>query len=354
MEPMDTWKFYEFEEAVRECIEIYDRRVEGNRVHYFGTPKVSKKEAYEILKSKIPEDYNFLIHEFHESLIISLFPDRSDWRINAILVVLTFLSTTFVGAMMFGINPAENPFLLVKGLPFSVALMSVLGTHELAHYVAAKRNGMRASLPYFIPFPSIIGTMGAIIIQRGMIPNRKALFDLGASGPLVGLIASIFVTAIGLSLPFEVPQGAEGGIILGIPPLFMIIAQLLSFKGDYIHPVAFAGWVGMFVTFLNMIPAGQLDGGHVLRSLISRERFQKVSVIISNFILVLGLLLTIFGKNGGLWIFWGLLLVIFSRKGHPDPVDDEGPLDQKRKIIAVLLFLISILCFTPVPFETNI
>lgn len=354
MEPKDTWKFWKIEEAVRNCIEVYDRREERGALHYFGIPKMSKKEAYEILKSKLPEEYDFVIHEIHESFIISVFPERHNITVNIILALLTFLSTTFVGSLMFNANPLENPLLLLKGLPFSVSLMLILGTHELAHYFASKKNGMRASLPYFIPFPSLIGTMGAVIIHRGMIPNRKALLELGVSGPLAGLIASVIAAAIGLSLPFEVPPESEAVLYLGIPPLFLLISKLVSFQGEFLHPVAFAGWVGMLVTFLNMIPVGQLDGGHVLRALVSKEKFEKLSALTSNLILVFGLLLMILGRNGSLWIIWGLILIFFSRRGHPDPVDDEEEVDLARKIIGILSFILALLCFTPVPFETNI
>ncbi|MBC7109748.1 MAG: site-2 protease family protein [Archaeoglobi archaeon] len=354
MELRDTWKFWKIEEAVRGCIEIYDRREDRGALHYFGIPRLSKKEAYEILKSELPEEYDFAIHEIHGSFVISVFSGKHDLKINVILAILTFLSTTFVGSLMFNANPMENPFLLLKGLPFSISLMLILGAHELAHYFASRRNGMRASLPYFIPFPSLIGTMGAVIIHRGMIPNRRALLELGVSGPLAGLIASIIATAVGLNLPFEVPQDSEAVLYLGVPPLFLIISKLVSFQGEVIHPVAFAGWVGMLVTFLNMIPVGQLDGGHVLRAILPKESFEKISILSSNLILIFGILLMILGRNGSLWLIWGLILILFSRRGHPDPVDDEIELDSARKIIGILSFILAFLCFTPVPFETNI
>jgi|Deesub1362B_J571_1020462.scaffolds.fasta_scaffold00065_82 membrane-associated protease RseP (regulator of RpoE activity) len=354
MELRDMLRFSEIENAINRCIQVYDVKADRKKIHYFGIPKVTKKEAFEILRYSIPEDYNFVIQEFHGDLIITIFPDKRNLRINLILAILTFLSTTFVGTFMFNANPMENPALLMRGLPFSISIMFVLGAHEIAHYFSAKRNGIKASLPYFIPFPSLIGTMGAIIIHRGMLPNKKALFDLGVSGPLTGLLASILVTFIGLSLPFEVPEGVEGGIILGVPPLFYLISIFASFQGNYIHPVAFAGWVGMLVTFLNMLPVGQLDGGHVLRAMISKRSFEKISSIVSNFVLILGIVLLLINKNGSLWIVWGILLLFFSRGGHPDPVDDEVELDLKRKIIGILAFFLAFLCFTPVPFETNI
>lgn len=171
-------------------------------------------------------------------------------------------TTMICGAWMFGVDIKNAPLQLFRGLPFTLAIMAVLGSHEMAHYAMARYHGMKVSLPYFIPFPTFIGTMGAVIRYNGPVPSRKALFDVGIAGPLVGLIMSIAVTFIGLSLEVPAAKSLPNSLMfdLGLPPLFVFIQNLVGATGGNLHPVAFAGWVGMFVTLLNLLPAGQLDG----------------------------------------------------------------------------------------------
>src|SRR5659263_155054 len=188
---------------------------------------------------------------------------------------------------------------------------------------------MRTSLPYFSPFPHMIGTMGAVIKHKGPIPNRKALFDVGVSGPLIGLIVSVIVTIIGLLQP-PIVQAPEGiSIELGIPLLFELITRIVPNGATMMmHPIAFAGWVGMLVTALNLIPAGQLDGGHVLRAMIG-ERAKVISRVMPFILVSLGFYVTyILERDGFLWVLWGLFLSFFAAAGHPKPLDDDIPLGK--------------------------
>jgi membrane-associated protease RseP (regulator of RpoE activity) len=259
-----------------------------------------------------------------------------------------------VGSILFGADPVTSPAEVLKGLPFTIAIMTVLGAHEAGHYIVAKKHGMRTSLPYFIPFPNMIGTMGAVIKHKGPIPNRKALFDVGVSGPLIGLIVSVIVTMIGLlQPPITQPPGGMS-IELGIPLLFDLITRIVP-NGEtmMMHPIAFAGWVGMLVTALNLIPAGQLDGGHVLRAMIG-ERAKDVSRVMPFIRVSLGFYVTyILDRDGFLWVLWGLFLSFFAAAGHPKPLDDDIPLGKGRMALGIITFILGLLCFTLVPFQVR-
>ena len=285
-----------------------------------------------------------IIIEIHERA------KRERVEINLILALATFFTTTFMGALMSGVNPLESVHNFLMGLPFSLSLMAVLGSHELGHYIIAKRRGMKTSLPYFIPFPSLIGTLGAVIKHRGPIPDRRALFDVGAAGPLTGIVLAIIISAVGISLQIP-PLPSEGEtLLIGLPPLFIGIS--LAVKGsipEVMHPVAFAGWIGLFVTLLNLIPVGQLDGGHVLRAMIG-EKAEKISKTFPLILILIGVVTGyITGYPSSIWIFWGIFTMFFSLHPHPPPLDDRTPIDRKRIFIGILLFILGILCFTPVP-----
>ncbi|MCS7144336.1 MAG: site-2 protease family protein [Archaeoglobaceae archaeon] len=200
---------------------------------------------------------------------------------------------------------------------------------------------MRTSLPYFIPFPTIIGTLGAVIKYKGAIPNRKALFDVGISGPIAGCFASVLVILIGLQLHYEPSEGEK--IFIGTPLLFELLVQLTSFKSEFIHPIAFAGWVGLFVTFFNLLPAGQLDGGHVSRAILG-EKSEIVSKATPFILLTLGIFF------GEIWLFWGLFIMLFAMQKHPKPLEDER-VDNKRIALGIFGYMIFILCFIPEPFK---
>jgi membrane-associated protease RseP (regulator of RpoE activity) len=276
-------------------------------------------------------------------------------RVNAALAVATLLSTTFVGAMMNGVDVFSDPQLLYVGLPFSIAIMAVLGSHELGHYVVSRKHGIDATLPYFIPFPiPPIGTMGAIIRQKGPVPSRKALFDVGISGPLVGLAVAIVITMIGLMLPAP-PVVAQPGDItyfkLQTPLLFDFLSAIVR-PGESlqsINPIAFAGWVGMLVTVLNMLPIGQLDGGHVARAILG-QRADKLSRVLPMILMAFGLYSTlILGSEGSMWIFWGLLTAFMGSSEHPKPINDTDDIGLPRTILGAIGFGLTILCFTPFP-----
>ncbi len=339
----------EIVETVRNNFRVYAEEREGDTVRlYVLDPDVNlinsialkaEKEGLSVsLKEKLGE-------QFVE--IEPKKPEKSNVWLNLALLFLTFLTTTYVGMSFYSKNR------IVGGILFSVAILFVLGSHEMGHYFAARKWGVKTSLPYFIPAPTILGTFGAVIKQKSNCPNRKALFDIGVSGPLVGVMASIVVAYIGLKMPAQASV-AKHYLVIGEPPLFKAIERIANFSGKAISPIAFAGWVGMFLTCLNMIPAGQLDGGHVLRAMAGRLSDQ-VSKVMPLAILALGYLAdSYYGEGAGtIWIVWSLIVLFFSFVPHPSPIDDETRLDKKRYVIGIVAFVLAGLCFTPAPFRVG-
>lgn len=330
---------------------VYEIIPQDNSVILYGVPLVNIKEIYRQLFFNLEEQgYQFSIeHELGEYFIVispRQEPKKRLW-INIGLACATFFTTMIMAAKyMFGVHPLTTPLEIYKGLPFTIAIMTVLGAHEMGHYLTAKKRGMHTSLPYFIPFPNIIGTMGAVIQHKGPIPDRKALFDVGVSGPLVGVVVSVIVTIIGLMLP------TEGTITLPIryPPLFELLTNIFL-EGEKLHPVAFAGWVGMLVTALNLIPAGQLDGGHMLRAILGVKSLY-VSTVMPFLLMSLSISVTyLLRQDGFIWMIWGIFLLFFSSMGQPTPLNDEMKLDNMRILLGIITFGVGLLCFTLAPFK---
>jgi membrane-associated protease RseP (regulator of RpoE activity) len=244
----------------------------------------------------------------------------------------------------------QRPSRLLLGLPFSCTLLAILLAHELGHYFTCRAYGIDVSLPYFIPAPTFIGTFGAFIRIRSRIYSRAALFDIGVSGPIAGFAVAVPALALGLALSIVSPELARvSDLQLGFPLIFRILAPALVLKsghaialaGIYLHPVAIAAWVGMFATALNLLPGGQLDGGHILYAL-----WPRAHKIISWMLAALLLLMSPFLWAG--WLIWAGVLLSFGRK-HP-PVPWAPGLGHSRRWLAGAALLIFSLTFTPVPF----
>lgn len=289
--------------------------------------------------------------------------DGIPWT-NLIMFLATVLTTLYAGTIWY-YQPVDGPLDLLAGWPFAAAVLGVLAVHELGHYALSRYHGVDASLPYFIPVPSFIGTFGALISMRGRIPDRKALFDIGVSGPLAGLAAAIVVAIIGLHLdPVQVPDHVLQSedaieIELGYPPLLEFLAWATGGQLTYddpglvANPVIFGAWVGLFVTFLNLIPVGQLDGGHIIRSMVG-ERAETIASVVPGLLFGLAAYLYLYtdvSYNAPmLWGFWGLVTLFLGYVGLATPIFDE-PLDRPRIAVGIVTFLFGILCFTPVPIE---
>ena len=290
-------------------------------------------------------------------------PKKPKLIINLLLFCATVFTTVAAGAMLQGVNPLTNPDQLTKGIPFSFALIFILLSHELGHYITSRIHRIDATLPYFIPAPTFIGTFGAFIKMRSPVLDRRALLDVGAAGPITGFVVAIPFLIIGLMLS-EVKTVAtipEGGLFIGSSLLLsfltrMIFGNLPDTQQIILHPVAFAGWIGLLVTSLNLLPVGQLDGGHIAYAVFG-EKQEKISRFTLIVLIVLGTYkwvgeffhVQIPGWEG--WIVWALLLQIMGLK-HPPPINHWIELDRKRKVIGWIALAIFVITFTPVPFGT--
>jgi len=256
--------------------------------------------------------------------------------INWVLFLATIGTTLATGYFL----SLDLPNPLVGAGMFAVALLTILGSHEMGHKLAAKVHGVESTPPYFIPgppWPLGIGTFGAVIQQKSLAPNRDALFDLGASGPMVGFAVTVVVTIVGLQMSSIEPPPPEA-LYIPVPLLFRFIAEtLLNPPPDMavmLHPVAFAGWVGMLVTTLNLMPIGMFDGGHAVRGLLGQKARSALTFISIMILLILG------------QFIMAILAFLLSMHKHPGPLDDVSKLTVGRKLATILLVLIFVLCAT--------
>ncbi len=299
----------------------------------------------------------------HPHAVWIIHPPRRRLWLHIVLLLATFITTMAVGSRIqrnfehqqptfsfsedspfFPVSWIGHPSELLPGLPFSLTLMFILLAHEMGHYLYARHYRVYATLPYFVPFPSLIGTLGAFIRIKSPIPSRAALFDIGIAGPIAGFIPACIALVAGLSLSHPIAASDTSSLQLGFPLAFHLAARILHIttplRALSLHPVATAAWVGMFATALNLLPGGQLDGGHILFSL-SPPIHRTVS-----FLTVLALIpLGKYFWTG--WLLWAVLLAMTMR--HP-PVPHEPAVSGPRRLVALFGALMFILSFTPAPF----
>lgn len=273
--------------------------------------------------------------------------------IHIALFAATFLTTATASAFNQGIDFLSEPSRIVEGFPFAITVMTILLCHECGHYFLARSHRVDATLPYFIPAPPIflLGTFGAFIRMRGRPPDRRALFDIGAAGPWAGFVVAVPAVIVGLQLSDVRPlQPSEGGLILGDSLLFGALVRIVLGVDPVettilLHPIALAGWFGLLVTCLNLLPVGQLDGGHVAYAVFGRHH-TWISRGVLAFLIVMGL-----GGWPG-WLVWAFLLVVLGLH-HPPTWDPVTPLDRRRVIAAGLTLLVFILTFMPEPLSIS-
>jgi len=279
-------------------------------------------------------------------------PPRRRWTEHPLfhlaLLVATFFTTTYFGGRVFR-QTAGGGFW--DGLPFSVPLLLILGVHELGHYVTCRRYGLAATLPYFLPapIPTLIGTFGALIRIKEPIRSRRALLDVGAAGPLAGFATALPFLLYGVSRAAPNTEVDAPGTILFHYPFAVRLAQAVAGTGAYTsaqvheHPTFMAAWFGLLVTALNLLPIGQLDGGHVLRAAVGkRQPAISIAVLAAAF-------LTAF--RGPTWAFFAAFAALFVGIRHPPVENEREPLGPRRTLLAVLCLVVFALCFTPVPFQ---
>ncbi|MFB6251610.1 MAG: site-2 protease family protein [Halobellus sp.] len=365
-------------ETLRSVFQLRETQRDGDRVIFYGESLVPEqmllREVWRAFRDAGYEVQVSTSSGAREDLVVAR-PvtngiDGVPWK-NLGLFLATVVSTMLVGALTWYYIPLSellaNPLAVFRAWPFTAAVLGVLATHELGHYVMGRYHDVDVSLPYVIPFIFPFGTLGAIIRMRGQMPNRKTLFDIGVAGPLAGLAATSVVTAVGLSLPpIEVPawalQGTGQVIVFNNPPLLNLLASLLGQPTEYadpgvaVNPVIIGGWVGMFFTVLNLLPVGQLDGGHILRAMLGESQERVAALVPALLFGIAGYLHYVLGyalnESVGLWVFWGLLSAFIAFKGPANPIDDS-PLDSPRIVVGVVTFGLGALCFLLVPIEVT-
>jgi membrane-associated protease RseP (regulator of RpoE activity) len=273
-----------------------------------------------------------------------------------LMLFVTLLTTTWVGTQVVGIAPREipsSPNLLIRGLPYSLGLLSVLGIHEMGHYLAARYYKIRATLPYFIPMPLFLGTFGAFIQMRSPVPNRKALFDVSVAGPLAGFVATVPLLIWGLTQSETVPLDDKMGIFNhnALNPRYSILLSLLAKltlgnelvagKAIDLHPLAVAGFLGIIVTGLNLMPVGQLDGGHIVHSMLG----QKTAIVIGQIARLCLLLLSLVQSE---FLLWAIILLFLPLIDEP-ALNDVTDLDNGRDILGIFTMALLILIVLPLP-----
>lgn len=369
------------------------RREDKFKVRYIGNLKTPEQSeaTFDLIESKAKNfKFSVLMTEENDKHVVYLmdeFPSarKSNPRINLILFIITLISVLVTGGIFSTPTMPEKldlqALLLIakNGWPFAISILAILGAHEMGHYFAGKKHGVNVTLPYFIPLPLIspFGTMGAFINMKSIPKNKKQLFDIAIAGPLSGIIVAIPIIIFGLSLshvemlPTQIPVGSgiqmEGNSLLYLGLKYLVFGKLLpdpqSFAGLHpflfwiryfftghpfpyggydvmIHPVAWAGWAGIFVTALNLIPIGQLDGGHILTSVLGK----KARKLTPFFLVLMGLL----GFAWSGWWFWAIIL-LFLNQVPSQMKDSLTALDPTRKKLSIVMLVLFILVFMPVP-----
>jgi len=284
--------------------------------------------------------------------------------VNVVLFALTCLSTAVMGAFLmasfqntftdftaFFRSIFRSPLTLVNGLPFSLAIMTILLAHEMGHYLTCRYYGIDATLPYFIPAPTLVGTMGAFIRIKSPIQHRAALLEVGIAGPIAGFVLAVPALLIALAKSgFTTVSPSASSVMLGEPLIFKAM-ELITGKMPppgmeiNLHPIGFAAWFGFFATALNLLPVGQLDGGHVSYALF-RGIHKRISEAFVFTLIPLG----IFYWPG--WLLWSVVLLLIGLR-HPVTLDDSIPLTQRHQWLGWIGLTIFVFCFTPIPFYIN-
>jgi membrane-associated protease RseP (regulator of RpoE activity) len=346
--PLQQSDYEKISGVVNEHFQLEESLMEhGLPTYYLKQPQETKKPFLKLLKNLDSMNLIAFLRRIDGRIVLKVVPKppvkKSNILWNWVLLFATIGTTLLTGYMLsldfVDRNLMSNPFF--GAATFTVAIMTVLGAHEMGHKLTANRNGIDATPPYFIPGPPPIfgilgiGTFGAVIMQRSLAPNKDSLFDIGSSGPVIGFLLALVATAVGLAFsPILASTGNEVG--LRAPLIFEIIGMFfIKIPANHfvlLHPVAFAGWVGMIVTMLNLLPAAMLDGGHVARSILGDKARMALT-----FLSVLMLIVA---------DFWpmAILVLFMSMYRHPGPLDDVSPLSTNRKLGAIGLVAVFVLC----------
>jgi len=352
-------------EAVRQVMDVRIA-IKENGVQLFRGPlRESASVSFEKLNRALPKGFVPLVQEDDQlGAKIVLIPKPAERDISQrpvrpwlhwLLFGLTVITTTWAGASAQGVDLAQEPGQFAVGLPYSIGLLLILGVHELGHFFMARRHAMDVTPPYFIPVPFGLGTFGAFIQMRSPPENRRALFDVAVAGPLAGFVIAVPALLLGLRFS-SITAGSEGavshgllhGATVGSSILFTVLTKLaLGDAAQYgalvrLSPLAFAGWLGLFITALNLLPVGQLDGGHITRAMFGSRIGQTISSIAMWSLFLLALFVW-----PGL-MMWALIVFLIAGRGAP-PLNDVTPLDTGRMVIGYIAILILVVILAPMP-----
>ena len=358
-----------FQERVMTVLAVAGHQTRDGGVLFDGKLRTDPQSALsQLTRAFAPDKFTPILREGEgrDQVKIALLPgiselagqpataERPRWGLHWLLFALTLVTTTWAGALHAGVDLIKEPTRVAVGLPYSLGLMLILGAHELGHYFAAKRHGIRVTPPYFIPVPFALGTFGAFIKLKSLAPDRRASFDVAVAGPLAGLVFAIPALLIGLRYSHVVigNQAADmlhTGVQVGSSFLLAILAKVAlgvdTIEGHQLilHPLAFAGWLGLFVTALNLLPIGQLDGGHMAYALFGAKRGHAISV---------GALITLFALALFVWpglMMWAWIVWFIAGTRDVPPLNDVTPLNPARRALGWFAFLLLAAIMIPVP-----
>jgi membrane-associated protease RseP (regulator of RpoE activity) len=347
--------------TAEDVFEVRDRQVRGGVFVFRGQLRAEPARAVDVLLERFrPFGYTPFLRVEGGQVVMQAWPlaqttEQTRVGLNVVLFALTCLTTLIAGSGAFlAFDPWEEPARVLSGVPFAFTLLAILGVHEFGHYFTARHYHASVSLPYFIPAPPpfLFGTMGAIIRMRSPARDRNSLFDIAAAGPLAGLTIALPAILLGLQWSTVARIPADGNIVFGDSLLmrfliYLKFGPLPAGMDVFIHPVALAGWVGLFVTALNLFPVGQLDGGRIAYALFGRRhRLLGIATF-------LGLLLLGAVTGAANWVVWAALLFFLVGFHHSPPLDDVTPLTPGRWLVGVLCLLLLILLIPPVPIQIS-
>lgn len=274
---------------------------------------------------------------------------RPSVTINVALFLATVVTTVWAGALHQGVSLLQRPGDFMVGVPYAASLLAILGVHEFGHYVAGRLHRVDVTLPYFIPVPMGLGTFGAFIQIRSLIKSRRAVFDIGIAGPLAGLVVALPALYFGLRGTLPLPEGAHGTGVHASSSILLALVYQLANGGDLgsaviqLSPVAYAGWIGLFITALNLMPVGQLDGGHIAYGLFGQRRARMIGI---------GAFLTMAGLGMFVWpglLTWALMIALIAGFSHMPALDDVTPPDAKRFALGTVALAVLVLTIVPLP-----
>lgn len=361
---LPTAKMVAMEAKLEPMLAVTGRKFSGDLIQFEGTLRGGTEETFQAIREAFAGDEvtPLLLEGEQNDVRVLMLPEklpapaaeRPKWALHWLLFLATMATTTWAGALSAGVNLLQQPGRFAVGLPYSLGLLLILGAHELGHYFTAKAHGIRVTPPFFIPVPFALGTFGAFIKIKSVTPNRRALFDVAVAGPLAGLVFAIPALLIGLRfsevIPGNMPASlGHAGVNVGSSVLLACLAKMSlgasALQGNHLllHPLAFAGWLGLIVTALNLLPIGQLDGGHISHALFGSRRAHGLSMVA----LTLLLLLALFVWPG--LMFWALIVFFIAGTQDAPAANDVTPVGFAREALGYFTFFLLLLIITPVP-----